>query len=90
MAGALKVFHYWDRLNAKTLLRYVLSNRHVSVVIPGMRFPAEVEENVDVALTYKPMTPSERARLREQAEAYLVESAGPTAPPNSGSAAPPH
>jgi predicted aldo/keto reductase-like oxidoreductase len=85
MAGALKVFGYWDRLNAKTLLRYVLSNRYVSVVIPGMRFPAEAEENVDVALTYKPMTPSERARLRELAGAYLAESAGPTAPAGEGS-----
>ena len=88
MAGALKVFGYWDRLNAKTLLRYVLSNRHVSLVIPGMRFPTEVEENVDVALTYKPMTPSERARLREVAEAYVAESAGPTAPPSEGPTAP--
>jgi predicted aldo/keto reductase-like oxidoreductase len=90
MAGALKVFHYWDRLNAKTLLSYILSNRYVSVVIPGMRLPREVEENVDVALTYKPMTASERARLREEAEAYLAESAGPTAPPSDGREAPPH
>ena len=45
-----------------------------------MRFPREVEENVALALTYKPMTPSEKARLREDAEAYLAESAAPTAP----------
>jgi len=80
MAGVLKVSPYWDRLNAKTLLRYVLSNRHLSVAIPGMRFPGEVEENVALALSYKPMTPSERARLREDAEAYLAESAAPAAP----------
>jgi len=80
MAGELKTSPYQDCLNAKTLLRYVLSNRHLSVVIPGMRFPWEVEENVAVALTSKPMTPSEKARLREDAEAYLAESAASTAP----------
>jgi len=80
MAGALKASPYRDRLNAKTLLCYVLSNRHLSVVIPGMRFPWEVEENVALALTYNPMTPSEKARLREDAEAYLAESAAPAAP----------
>jgi aryl-alcohol dehydrogenase-like predicted oxidoreductase len=80
MAGALKSSRYWERLNAKTLLRYVLSNRYLSVAIPGMRFPWEVEENVALALTYKPVTPPERARLREEAEAYLTESAAPTAP----------
>jgi len=90
MAGALKTSPYQDRLNAKTLLRYVLSNRHLSVVIPGMRFPWEVEENVAVALTYKPMTPSEKARLRGDAEAYLAESAAPIAPASDMPAAPPH
>jgi len=39
-----------------------------------------VEENVALALTYNPMTPSEKARLREDAEAYLAESAAPAAP----------
>jgi predicted aldo/keto reductase-like oxidoreductase len=88
MVGALKAFRYWDRLNAKTLLRYVLSNSYLSVAIPGMRFPWEVEENVALALTYKPMTPSEKARLGEDAEAYLAESAAPTAPASGGSGSP--
>jgi aryl-alcohol dehydrogenase-like predicted oxidoreductase len=88
MAGALKASGYRDRLNATTLLRYVLSNRYLSVAIPGMRFPWEVEENVGVALGYKPMTPSERARLRQDAEAYLAESAAPTAPAGDRPAAP--
>jgi len=90
MAGALKTSPYCDRLNAKTLLRYVLSSRHLSVAIPGMRFPSEVEENVALALTYKPMTPSERAGLREDAEAYLAESAAPTAPAGDRPGAPSH
>lgn len=88
MLGALKVSSYRDRLNASTLLRYVLSNRHLSVAIPGMRFPWEVEENVALALTYKPMTASEKARLRQDAEAYLAESAAPTAPASDRPGAP--
>jgi predicted aldo/keto reductase-like oxidoreductase len=88
MAGALKASSHWDRLNPTTLLRYVFSNRYLSVVIPGMRFPWEVEENVAVALTYKPMTPSEKARLRRDAEAYLAESAAPTAPASGGPGSP--
>jgi aryl-alcohol dehydrogenase-like predicted oxidoreductase len=88
MAGELKTSPYQDRLNAKTLLGYVLSNRHLSVVIPGMRFPWEVEENVAFALTSKPMTPSEKARLREDAEAYLAESAAPAAPAGDRPGAP--
>ncbi len=79
MVGALKAFHLEDRLNAQTLLRYVLSNRHLSVVIPGMRFPWEVEENVTLAVSSKPMTPSEKARLRRDAEDYLARSAAPSA-----------
>jgi len=79
MVGALKAFHLEDRLNAQTLLRYVLSNRHLSVVIPGMRFPWEVEENVTLAVSSKPMTPSEKARLRRDAEDYLARSAAPAA-----------
>jgi predicted aldo/keto reductase-like oxidoreductase len=79
MAGALKASPHRDHLNGNTLLRYVLSNRYLSVAIPGMRFPWEVEENVAVAASYKPMTPSQKARLRREAETYLAESA-PAAP----------
>jgi hypothetical protein len=53
-----------------------------------MRFPWEVEENVAFALTSKPMTPSEKARLREDAEAYLAESAAPAAPAGDRPGAP--
>jgi aryl-alcohol dehydrogenase-like predicted oxidoreductase len=77
MAGALKNSPYRDRLSAKTLLRYVLSNPAVSVVIPGMRFAWEVEENFTLAASYKPMAPAEKAGLRQDAEGYLAESAAP-------------
>jgi aryl-alcohol dehydrogenase-like predicted oxidoreductase len=78
MVGELKASPHWDRLNARTLLRYALSNRYLSVVIPGMRSPREVEENVATAASGEPMTASEKARLRRHARAYLSESAAPT------------
>ena len=43
-------------------LRYVISNPAVSTVIPGMRFPREVEENVKVA-ELPPMTEEEKDNL---------------------------
>jgi len=82
VVGELKASPHRDRLNAETLLRYVLSNRHLSVVIPGMRSPREVEENVAVAAVYKGMTASEKARLGRQAEAYLAESGARSVPTN--------
>jgi len=88
MAGALKTSSHWDRLNAKTLLRYVLSNRYLSVVIPGMRFAWEAEENAAVAASYKAMTASEKARLRQEAKAYLSEQAAPTPPAGDRPGAP--
>jgi predicted aldo/keto reductase-like oxidoreductase len=75
MAGALKSSPYRDGLNAKALLRYVLSNPAVSVAIPSMRFVREVEENSALATSYKPTAPAEKARLRRDAETYLAESA---------------
>ena len=47
MLGWLKSSRHARLLNAPTLLRYALSNRCLSVVIPGMRFLREVEENGD-------------------------------------------
>jgi aryl-alcohol dehydrogenase-like predicted oxidoreductase len=80
MPGELKVSSYRERLNPQVLLRYALSNPHVSVVIPGMRFSWEVEENLALAAGYEAMTPAEKAGLRRDAEAYLAESAGEAAP----------
>jgi predicted aldo/keto reductase-like oxidoreductase len=75
MPGELKASSHRERLNAEILLRYALSNPYVSVVIPGMRFAWEVEENFALAATYEAMTPAEKAALRRDAEAYLAESA---------------
>jgi predicted aldo/keto reductase-like oxidoreductase len=75
MIGALRSSAYRDRLNAKTLLQYVLSNSDLSVAITGMRFSREVEENLALAFAYEAMTPAEKAGLRRDAEAYLAESA---------------
>jgi len=88
MVGELKTSDRFEGLNARTLLRYVLSNRHLSVAIPGMRLPWEVEENVTMATTYEAMTPSERARLRREAEAYQSESAASSTPPTTARMAP--
>jgi aryl-alcohol dehydrogenase-like predicted oxidoreductase len=75
MLGWLKSSHHARFLNARTLLRYALSNRYLSVAIPGMRFPWEVEENVAVATSYQRMPPAQRERLRKRAQAFLAEAA---------------
>lgn len=75
MLGWLKSSPHARFLNARTLLRYALSNRYLSVVIPGMRFPWEAEENVAVATSYRRMTPAQRERLRKRAQAFLTEAA---------------
>jgi aryl-alcohol dehydrogenase-like predicted oxidoreductase len=75
MLGWLKSSPHARSLNARTLLRYALSNRYLSVVIPGMRFPWEAEENVAVATSYNRMTPAQREHLRERAQAFLAEAA---------------
>ena len=80
MPGELKASSHRERLNPRSLLRYALSNPDVSVVIPGMRFAWEVEENFSLAAAHEAMTAAEKAALRRDAEAYLAESApGPAA-----------
>jgi aryl-alcohol dehydrogenase-like predicted oxidoreductase len=72
MLGSLKASPFAQALDARTLLRYALSNRCLSVTIPGMRSVREVEENVALAVSYQPMTPGQKARIREQAQALLA------------------
>lgn len=72
MLGSLRASPLAQILDPGTLLRYALSNRHLSVVIPGMRFVREVEENVALATVYQHLTPGQRARVRKQAEASLA------------------
>ena len=47
-------------LTPSMLLRYVLSNPHISVAIAGARYPSRIRENVDLALTYKPLDATEK------------------------------
>ncbi len=72
MLGSLKGSSWGRTLNAGALLRYALSNRCLSVTIPGMRFVREVKENVALAAAYRPMTSRQKASLRKQAEAFLA------------------
>ena len=55
-------------LTPATLLRYVLSNPDISVAIPGVRFPARVRENIQVALTWQPLTADEKQECEREAE----------------------
>lgn len=81
MPGELKASSHRERLNPRSLLRYALSNPDVSVVIPGMRFTWEVDENFALAAGYEAMTPTEMTGLRRDAAAYLAASAGRAAKP---------
>jgi len=75
MLGWLKSSPHIRSLNAKTLLRYALSNACLSVVIPGMRFPWEVEENVALATSYRCLTSAQRERVHKRAQTFLAEAA---------------
>lgn len=66
---------YETRLSPKTMLRYALSNPSVSVVIPGVRFPWEVEENVALAKSYEPMAPAEISFCDDEADALQAKMA---------------
>lgn len=75
MLGWLRSSPEAKSLNARKLLRYALSNRHLSVVIPGMRFPWEAEENVATATSRRYMTPAQREHLLKRTEAFLAQAA---------------
>jgi aryl-alcohol dehydrogenase-like predicted oxidoreductase len=72
MLGSLKGSEWGRALNVGALLRYTLSNRCLSVTIPGMRFVRELEENVATAAAYEPMTSREKTSVRKQAQAFLA------------------
>jgi aryl-alcohol dehydrogenase-like predicted oxidoreductase len=58
---------YSGALTPSNLLRYVLSNPHVSVAIPGARYPSRIEDNVRTATSYEPMTEDEARALEAEA-----------------------
>jgi predicted aldo/keto reductase-like oxidoreductase len=70
MLGSLKGTPQGRTLDAGALLRYALSNRSLSVTIPGMRFVREVEQNVAFAAAYEPMTSGQKASLRKHAQRF--------------------
>jgi len=72
MLGSLSASPSAQGLGAAAFLRYALSNRYLSVTIPGMRFVREVEENLSLAACYRPMTSGQKARLRRRVEASLA------------------
>ena len=77
MFGSLKGTEHERQLTAPALLRYALSNSRLSVSIPGMRCPQEVEENVRLASSYVPMAPAEKGRLVRQVRAFLASMSNP-------------
>jgi len=58
---------YGGPLTPTNLLRYVLSDANVSVAIPGARHSSRIEENVETASNYRPMSEEERRELEEEA-----------------------
>lgn len=51
--------------NAALALRYVCSNPHVSVVIPGMAEPKELEENIKACADEAPLSDAEKQEMDE-------------------------
>ena len=54
-------------LTPAMLLRYVLSRPEISVAIPGVRYPSRVRENVQLALSYRPLNESEKMECEKEA-----------------------
>lgn len=58
---------YQGPLTPVTLLKYVLSHPDLSVAIPGARFPSRVRENVELAASYRPLSPAEKRECEREA-----------------------
>jgi aryl-alcohol dehydrogenase-like predicted oxidoreductase len=62
---------YSGNLQPSRLLPYVLSHPHLSVAIPGARYPSRVEENVKTASEYQPLDEAQmRACETEAGQLY--------------------
>ena len=46
-------------------LRFALSNKNLPLILTGVKSPAEIEQNVSIAESYKPLTPQEEKELRQ-------------------------
>ena len=51
--------------DARLAMRFVTANENISVVIPGMAAPAELEQNLDAVNDNSPLSPEEIAKLQE-------------------------
>jgi len=74
MLSTLRLAEPPSSLDAALLLRYVLSDPHVSVVIPGIRFPSEVEQNL-LAAQLPPLGEAERLAVEDEAASFLARMA---------------
>ncbi len=63
----MKAFAGGNFKDVKVALRFAL-DQDVSVVIPGMKKVSEVEENIGIANSFKPLTDEEREVLLEEAK----------------------
>jgi uncharacterized protein len=72
MFGSLKGSEFATKLSPSVLLSFALSNRHLSVCIPGMRSPQEVRGNVAQAGSRLAMDAKMRARVAKQARDFLA------------------
>jgi uncharacterized protein len=72
MFGSLKGSEFEKVLSAKGLLRFALTNSHLSVCIPGVRNPDEVRANIAVSVSSVPLTPSASAQIARRASAFLA------------------
>jgi len=66
--GSIGSSDYKGRINAKTLLHYLLSDTNISVAIPGARFVWEIEELVELAHSHESMTDLQRAFCEAEAK----------------------
>jgi predicted aldo/keto reductase-like oxidoreductase len=55
--------------DATTALRFIASNPNVTVVIPGMAAPEEIEQNIAAASDTTPLTEEEQDKIRQIREA---------------------
>ena len=55
--------------DAVTAMRFVVSNPNVTVVIPGMAAPEEIEQNIAAASDTTPLTEEEQDKIRQIREA---------------------
>ena len=55
--------------DAVTAMRFVVSNPNVTVVIPGMAAPEEIEQNIAAASDTTPLTEEEQNKIRQIREA---------------------